>query len=143
MKAILILIIPATLSITNFQVKSTNLKSGADSIFIRLPEKADTVNIYDRKPDIIAYIFDRFSQVSYKAPEGFALDVQRKPCLISNKSEANKIILKRVFDISKISDSLRIGKNAFLKRHQFFVIYERQDSIYFHRAQGDYLYMKQ
>lgn len=143
MKAILILIIPAIVSITSFQVRPTNLKSATDTIFIHLPKKVDTVNIYDRKTDIIAYIFDRFSQADYKAPEGFALDVQRKPFLILSKSGVNKIILKKVFDISEISDSLRIGKNPFLKRHQFVVIYEREDSIYFHRAQGDYLYMRQ
>jgi hypothetical protein len=110
-----------------------------DTIIIKLPGHFDTVDVRKNNPNIIAAIFDKYSQKDYRAPHGFSLDIQRNREFSQVKSYLTDSMQRRILGIGAVSDSLRLTNGAFLKRHEFFVMYYRKGSVDFHRARGEYL----
>ncbi|HTJ14199.1 MAG TPA: hypothetical protein VL547_19305, partial [Dinghuibacter sp.] len=49
-------------------------------------------------------------------------------------------IKNQICTIEHISDSLTRSSRPFLLRHTFFVIVTRNDTAYFYKAKGDYMY---
>lgn len=110
-----------------------------DTLYIKLPVAYDTVDVRMNNPAIKAAIFDKYSQKDYRAPQGLSLDIQRHASFKIKNSIVPVKIESHIIDIPIMSDSLRISRGAFLHRHQFFVIFFQNDSVYFHKARGEYL----
>jgi hypothetical protein len=113
--------------------------SNRDSLFIQLPTKYDTLNISYLKMNVTRIVLDRFSQKNYTAPDGISLDVRRQPSFKLLRSNLGQQFKNKIVDISILSDSLRVSNGSYLKRHQFFVMIYKNDSIYFYNVRGEYL----
>ncbi|HTJ13072.1 MAG TPA: hypothetical protein VL547_13650, partial [Dinghuibacter sp.] len=61
------------------QISGTQKRVAIDTIYVKLPSRFDTVNVYKRFPKIMAITLDRHSQKTYSAPTGTTFDAQRTP----------------------------------------------------------------
>ena len=111
----------------------------ADSVYIKLPGKYDTLNVSFIGKNIARVILDKYSQKLYKAPQGISLDIQRTASFSIPKSNLPRSIKQRIIDIAIISDSVSRVQGIYLRRHQFFVISEQNHTMYFYEARGEYL----
>ncbi|TDW96837.1 hypothetical protein [Dinghuibacter silviterrae] len=110
-----------------------------DSVFIKLPEHYDTLNVSFIGKNISRIVFDKFSQKTYTAPEGTSLDVQRTASFAYPSNGLPESVVQKIVDLKAISDSVQRAPHTFFHRHTFFLIITRQDTCYFYHAKGEYL----
>lgn len=111
-----------------------------DSIFIRLPSHYDTLNVSFIGKGFTRIVIDRFSQKIYTAKEGTRLDAQRTPSFSHPLSHIPPQIQRKTIDLAGLSDSLSLSPRHFLSSHTFFIILTRNDTAYFYKAKGTYMY---
>lgn len=137
------------LKINNFSVMTSlftlflflsHLNANNDSIFIKLPDHFDTLNVSYIGKGFARIILDKFTQKTYSAHEGIRLDAQRTSSFYYPLSKIPPQISHKTIDLAVLSDSLTHSSRLFLLRHTFFVIITKNDTAYFYKAKGDYMY---
>lgn len=103
-----------------------------DTIFVKLPNHFDTVNVRRNHPNLICAVFDK------KDLPGFAGDGAIS--FYFNPGRPFKGLRCNPISYKVLSDSLTHSSRPFLLRHTFFVIITKNDTAYFYKAKGDYMY---
>ena len=108
-----------------------------DTIFIKMPGRYDTVDVSGRFPSMTCIVLDKKDLKGYVAPGTVAFYFKWHPTFINVKRKKQAI---KFLSYSTLSDSLQASNRAFFKRHIFFVVIDRNDTSYFYRAAGNYMY---
>lgn len=102
-------------------------------------KKVDTSNIKYSQPDIQRIILDKYNYPGYIAPGVVSFDIKRHfdfKLPVSKISVLNRLTIRP----GSLSDSLLTSSRAFFRRHNFFVVITKNDTCYFYRAKGEYMY---
>lgn len=103
-----------------------------DSIYVKLPSHFDTVNVRRNYPNFICAVFDKMDL------PGFSLDGTIS--FYFNPNRSLKAWACKPISYKSLSDSLSLSPHHFLKSHTFFLILIKNDTAYFYKAKGDYMY---
>ena len=114
-------------------------RAHSDTLIVMVGKKVDTSNIKYSQPDIQRIILDKYNYPGYIAPGVVSFDIKRHfdfKLPVSKISVLNRLTIRP----GSLSDSLLTSSRAFFRRHNFFVVITKNDTCYFYRAKGEYMY---
>lgn len=110
------------------------------TLYFFLPHHFDTVDVKNRNPNITCIVLDKHDLKNFKADGAISFDIPRDPEFKRLHSNVVLDTLSNVLSDNSLSDSLILYKRDFFKRHIFYVIISKNDTNYFYRAKGEYMY---